>query len=57
MPADQAHVLRRVNIGIIAVCSVLLLVCLVRQLWLPAVVNLFFIGTNVVQLVGNRSRP
>ncbi|MFK8023491.1 MAG: hypothetical protein AB8G26_05955 [Ilumatobacter sp.] len=51
---DQAEVLRRVNIGLIVVCSILLLVSVARQLWLPAAIFLFFITSNAIQL---RSRP
>ena len=40
----------RVNIVLIAVLSLLLVVCLVRQLWVPAAVFALLIFSNAVQL-------
>lgn len=52
-PAEQ---LALVNIVLISVCTVLLLVCVVMQLWVPAAVFLVFIFSNGLQLK-NRPRP
>jgi hypothetical protein len=52
-PAEQLVV---VNIVLIALCSVLFLVCVVMQLWVPAAVFLVFVFSNALQLK-NRRRP
>ena len=44
----------RVNIVLIAVLSLLLVVCLVRQLWVPAAVFALLIFSNAVQLATRR---
>ena len=54
MTSANARRLARVNVALILVCSVLLAICVVRQLWIPALVNLFFIVSNGVQLVSVR---
>ena len=55
-PRSPAEQLVLVNIVLIAVCAVLLLVCVVMQLWVPAAVFLVFIFSNGLQLK-NRRRP
>lgn len=50
-PAQQ---LVRVNIVLIVVLSGLLIVCLVRQLWIPAAVFSLLIFSNAVQLATRR---
>lgn len=49
-----AQKLLRVNIVLITVLSVLLLLCLVRQLWLPAAVFATLIFSNSMQIVLRR---
>jgi hypothetical protein len=51
-----AQRLVRVNVVLIAVLSVLLVVCLVRQLWVPAAVFSLLIFSNAVQFA-TRRRP
>lgn len=51
-----AQRLVRVNVVLIAVLSALLVVCLVRQLWVPAAVFSLLIFSNAVQLA-TRRRP
>ena len=50
-PAEQ---LFRVNLVLIPVLSVLLIVCLVRQLWVPAAVFTLLIFSNAMQVVLRR---
>ena len=52
-----AERLIRVNVVLIAVLSTLLIVCLVRQLWVPAAVFSLLIFSNTVQLVTRRRNP
>lgn len=52
-PAEQ---LALANVVLISVCTVLLVVCLVMRLWVPASVFLVFIFSNGLQLK-NRRRP
>ncbi|MFT4656389.1 MAG: hypothetical protein ACJAXA_000784 [Candidatus Aldehydirespiratoraceae bacterium] len=49
-----AQKLLRVNIVLIAVLAVLLIVCLVRQLWFPAVVFATLMFSNSMQIVMRR---
>ncbi|WP_158412230.1 hypothetical protein [Ilumatobacter nonamiensis] len=49
-----AQKLVRVNIVLLVVLSALLIVCLVRQLWLPAAVFALLISSNAFQLVTRR---
>jgi hypothetical protein len=49
-----AEKLVRVNVILIVVLSALLIVCLVRQLWMPAGVFSLLIFSNVLQLVTRR---
>jgi hypothetical protein len=49
-----AQKLLRVNIVLITVLSVLLILCLVRQLWLPAAVFATLILSNSMQIVLRR---
>ena len=49
-----AQRLVRVNIVLIVLLAVLLVVCLVRQLWVPAAVFSLLIFSNAVQLATRR---
>jgi hypothetical protein len=49
-----AELLVRVNIALITICLVLFVICVVRQLWLPAAVFATFTATNGYQLVTRR---
>lgn len=49
-----AQKLLRVNIALISVLSVLLMFCLVRQLWFPAAVFATLIFSNSMQIVLRR---
>lgn len=52
-----AERLVRVNVVLIVLLSTLLIVCLVRQLWVPAAVFSLLIFSNSVQLVTRRRNP
>jgi hypothetical protein len=49
-----AELLVRVNIVLIAICLVLFMICVVRQLWFPAAVFAILTATNGYQLVTRR---
>lgn len=53
----NAERLERVNIVLLAICVPLLVLCLVRGLWVPAVVFTVFTASNGFQLwTGRRDR-
>lgn len=51
-----AEVTKRLNVAIIAICSIFFVVCIYRQLWIPALLNGVLVVSNGIQFT-NRRRP
>ena len=49
-----SELLLRVNVVLIAICLVLLVVCVARQLWFPAAVFALLAASNGYQLLTRR---